>query len=101
MIKINKKLGGINIFIDEETLRCAIESHPDFWDGESGISIPNIKITDMNVLVNELILELKRENEDGSTAVGRMFDKIIVQAIENGCEGFDLDEMELRLSKLR
>lgn len=101
MIQINKVANGINIFIDEETLRCTVESHPSFWDGERGISVPNIKISDLNVLTDELILEFKREDEDGSTAVTKMFDKVIVNAIENGCEGFDLDEMELRLSKFK
>lgn len=84
----------LQFHISESLLRFATENHPDFWDGKSGIDVPNVKITDMNVFTKEVAGEINREiSEDGSTLLTYMLDKAIANAIENGCEGIDYSEV--------
>lgn len=85
----------IKIEIPERILKFATENHPDFWDGKSGIDIPNIKITDIKVFMKEVVDEINNEiSEDGSTLLTNMLDKAITKAIENGCGGIDYSEVE-------
>lgn len=84
--------GVIQVILPLDTLRFAAENHPAFWDGESGDSTPNIKITDQSEFSLEVVREINREAEDGSTMLTRMFDEAIAQAIENGCEGVNHED---------
>lgn len=52
-------------------------------DGESSISI----VTDPVKFAEEIVNELTKEEEDGTTPVHLMIDKAMEDAIENGCEG--------------
>ena len=79
--------GDIEMTIGMATLCFAAENHPDFWDGVSPASVPNIKITDVQEFALEVAREINRESEDGSTLLTRMLDKAIANAVENGCEG--------------
>jgi len=71
------------------TLRFAAENHPDFWDGVSGISVPNIKITDAEEFAKAVACAINEEAEDGSTLLTMMLDKAIAKAVESGCDGVD------------
>lgn len=83
-----KAIGGdIDMGIGMGTLCFAAENHPDFWDGVSGISVPNIKITDVQEFALEVARAINDEAEDGSTLLTRMLDKAIAKAVESGCEG--------------
>lgn len=44
-------------------------------------------VTDTKVFAEAIALELRREEEDGTTLVHRMLDKAATNAVENGCEG--------------
>ena len=73
-----------------DALRFAAEAHPDFWDGISGASVPNIKITDAVVFAKEVARAINIENaDDGSTLLTRMLDAAINAAVSDGCEGVD------------
>jgi len=82
--------GEIDMSIGFEVLRFAAENHPDFWDGKSGMDVPNINITDTVIFAKEVALAINEEAEDGSTLLTRMLDEAIKQAVENGCEGVEL-----------
>ena len=85
-----KAVGGdIEMGIGMRTLCFAAEQHPDFWDGVSGISVPNIKITDVQEFAHAVVAAINEEAEDGSTLLTRMLDKAIAKAVESGCEGVD------------
>jgi hypothetical protein len=51
-----------------------------------------LKVTDQQVFAKELIYELNKESEDGTTAVHRMFDGVIKGATEWGVDGIELHE---------
>ena len=85
-------MGWIDMGISIGELRFAAEQHPDFWDGKSGISVPNIKITDAQEFALEVARAINAEAEDGSTLLTRMLDKAISKAVESGCEGVDHKE---------
>ena len=80
----------IDMLIGYNALRFAAEQHPDFWDGKSGSSVPNITITDEAVFALEVARAINDEGEDGSTLLTRMLDAAIRKAVESGCEGVRL-----------
>lgn len=84
--------GDVDIAIEMATLCFAAENHPDFWDGVSPASVPNIKITDVQQFALEVAREINKESEDGSTLLTRMLDRAISNAVENGCEGVDFND---------
>lgn len=83
--------GDIEIGIGMKVLAFAAANHPDFWDGESGIDVPNIKITDVQEFALEVAHAINDEAEDGSTLLTRMLDAAIAKAVESGCDGVDHD----------
>jgi hypothetical protein len=84
-----------NCFLDMsvglDTLKFAAENHPDFWDGESGPDIPNIKITNLVVFAEEVARAINTPDEVGGTLLSRMMDDAVRNAIEDGCDGIDHD----------
>lgn len=80
---------SLRMEISKDQLLFAAENHPDFWDGKSGMDVPNLKITDFHVFVLDFIKEINREAEDGSTMLTRMLDTAIRKAVESGCEGVE------------
>ena len=82
-------MGRIDMGVSVGALRFAAEQHPDFWDGYRPDSVPNIKITDAEKFAREIVDEINRENEDGSTLLTRMLDDAIRNAVDAGCEGVD------------
>jgi hypothetical protein len=49
----------------------------------------NYKVTDAAVFAGELVTELGREEEDGTTLIHLMLDKAVTRALENGAQGVD------------
>ena len=95
LLPLQCKIGSnsIKIEIPERILKFATENHPAFWDGKSGIDVPNIKISDMKIFIKEVVSEINKEIlEDGSTLLTHMLDKAIYNAIESGCDGIDYSE---------
>ncbi|GAB4059934.1 hypothetical protein [Uliginosibacterium sediminicola] len=82
-------MSWIDMQVSIGTLRFAAENHPDFWDGVSGASVPNIKVTDAQEFAKAVAQVINDEAEDGSTLLTRMLDKAIAKAVESGCEGVD------------
>lgn len=79
----------ISVYIGFDELAFAAANHPDFWDGESGEDVPNVKITDPAVFALEVVRQMNREEEDGSTMVTKLLDKAISDAVGDGCDGVD------------
>lgn len=82
--------GTLDMSIGINTLKCAAENHPEFYDGEHERS--RLKVTDAEVFASEIECEINREDEDGSTIFTRMLDLAIEMAVQNGCEGVNYDE---------
>lgn len=75
--------------IGVDILKVAAFMHPNFWDGESGTDVPNIRVTDPMIFAREVVRQVNDEDEDGSTLLTRMLDEAMKQAVEDGCEGVD------------
>lgn len=78
---------GIEMSVGVDVLCHAAAFHPDFWDGQSGPDVPNIKITDPAEFAREVASAINRESEDGSSLLTRMLDEAVRDAVESGCEG--------------
>ncbi len=50
------------------------------------------KLTDVPTFAKELVHELNREDEQGTTMIHRMFDTAINEALEQGAEGIEEHE---------
>lgn len=50
------------------------------------------KITDVGEFAKELVYALNREDEQGTTAIHKLFDQAILDAIEQGAFGIDEHE---------
>lgn len=84
--------GELVIRIGVDTLKWAAEHHEDFW-------LPStdkytVAVSAPVKFAREVVKELRREEEDGSTLVHLMLDKAIAEAVEQGAEGLDLDAMD-------
>ena len=77
----------IAVYVGFDELVFAAAHHPAFWDKESGESIPNINVTDPAIFAQEVVRQLNREGEDGSTPVTRLLGRAIEDAVGDGCEG--------------
>lgn len=82
---------GIVITLPATAFKMAAELHPDLWDHAADAS--SLKIIDQNAFAKDVVRELRREEEDGTTLVHLMFDSAVMRALENGCEGIDHDAM--------
>ncbi len=78
-------------------IRVAIDALPDIvrggCDSLNGIE-PRMRVTDFNALAKDLVGELNREDEIGTTRVHKMFDGAIVEAFEQGAEGLEPDRRD-------
>jgi predicted RNA-binding Zn-ribbon protein involved in translation (DUF1610 family) len=63
----------------------------EMWEDEIGEELP---VDDEDVFCQEVFKELQNEEEDGSTSAHRILDEAILAAIDNGCEGVDLELFE-------
>lgn len=63
-------------------LPTALSAMPGFdWDGEG------IRVCDAQQFARDVVNELNREEEDGTTPIHEAFDKAMLGAVENGSEG--------------
>ena len=85
-LKTELKDGQLVISIGVDTLCYAVSEGRSYGMGE-------ISISDNDVFAGELLHILNDESEDGSTVVHRMFDDAASQAIENGAEGAEYDDV--------
>lgn len=91
-VKVSK--GVLTIEIGVDTLQYAAENHPDYWHPENDVFL--LKVTDADLLADEVRYALLDESEDGGTSVSRLIDSAIAHCVENGSQGIDYDELERR-----
>jgi hypothetical protein len=89
--------GRLLISIGVRTLAFAIAQRPgeedeDWCDLCDCGEMPLIRITDPLKAAKEIVHELSREEEDGTTEVHKLLDKAAFDAWENGGEGFAYDD---------
>lgn len=77
-------------------IRIAIDALPMIVEGSwaSGGMGTRYKVTDAAAFAADLVRELNDESEDGTTRIHRMFDKAIINAIEQGAEGIEEHEKQ-------
>lgn len=88
-LQIAANMGTLSVFVSEDLLRYAAETHQGLWDGESCADTPVVRITDQREFAAAVADAINREDEDGSTMLTRMLDDAIMAAVEDGCEGVD------------
>lgn len=81
----------IVIEIGIDTLAFCAAHHPDYWDGESDDTVPNIPVIDAAAFAREVCRELNDESETGITLLTRILDEAMDRAVSNGCEGIAED----------
>ena len=74
--------GDITIKIPRSYLRHAITISEDMPEGS--------RVTNTKVFSDAVLVELEREQEDGSNPIHLMLDAVINEAVEQGCEGIKL-----------
>jgi len=82
MVKIEGN--DIVIRIPIETLDISVNDGYDL-----GYLDYNVRLVDKNVFAKDLVTELERESEDGSTLINEMLDQACNQVIENGSLGVE------------
>ena len=82
-LTVSMENGCLLISIGIDTLEHVVKHCPEFDD-----VAPMPELADIDVLCSDIIQELEREEEDGTTPVHRLLDKAIYAAMENGSEGF-------------
>lgn len=77
----------IVIAIHKNTLKSAVELNQEleYYSDEEENYLPP-KILNMDQLVEDLVDELNREEEDGSTLITKALDTAVVNACENGSD---------------
>lgn len=79
--------GAIVIWVPVDCLPAIVEGA---W--AAGYMDTRFKVTDAATFAKALVIELNSESEDGTTAIHKMFDACINEAIEQGAEGIDEHE---------
>lgn len=75
----------LTISIGVETLAEAVQRGPWWpWDADSGVAC---RVCDTGLFSQDLLRELMREGEDGSTPVTRLLDAAGIDAMDQGSEG--------------
>jgi hypothetical protein len=91
---------AIVIRLPFETLKFASEQSPKLatYDHDKS-DWRRVKVTNIQEWAKEVLRALRHEEEDGSTPVDMLFDKMFEAAVEDGAEGiaiegvFDLDNV--------
>lgn len=81
------------IAIHKSTVKSAVElsTELEYFSDYAEDYLP-AKVLDLDQLVDELVSELNREEEDGSTLITEALDKAVVNAIENGSEAVQVED---------
>lgn len=79
---------------EDIVIRVAVSALPQVVEGAwtAGYMETRFKVTDAPTFAKELVSELNAESEDGTTAIHKMFDACINEAIEQGAEGIEEHE---------
>lgn len=82
---------------DEIVIRVPIDATP-FAAGYAMLRAwgQEYPVTDARVFAAELVRELRKEEEDGTTLVHTMLDKAVLNAVENGAEGVSLEPLQVQ-----
>lgn len=80
-LQINLNKGLLIISIGVSTLCYAIQQ---------GDGMEDVKITDEDAFVGDFLVELNKEDEEGSTELHKLFDKLANDAINNGAFGVEV-----------
>lgn len=91
-VQVVERVLTIEVGID--TLKFAAEHCEKFWNGEADVH--TLSITDADKFAEDVRIAMLAEEEDGSTPVARMLDEMIEDAVEEGSEAVDYDEMARR-----
>lgn len=83
-LQVSVDNGVLSISIGVDVLAHAVTM------GAGGMG--ELTVTDADVFAGELVHALKSEEEDGTTPVHRMLDKVSKHAAEQGAEGIDFDD---------
>lgn len=78
----------------EIVIRVSLKSLPMVIEGSwaTGNLDVRYKITNVKKFAADLVCELNREEEDGTTPIHRMYDKAIAEAIDQGAFGIEEHE---------
>lgn len=82
----NNKAGDITIKIPRGYLRHMVASHNNLPEGS--------RVTHTKTFSDEVLRQLRSEEEDGSTPLHLMLDEVIEEAIEQGADGVKLGDGE-------
>jgi hypothetical protein len=87
--------GELVIRIGLNTLAHAIASGNDLheYDERSGDYLRRFAVTNPYVFAQDIVIELQREEEDGSTPLSHLFDQMGQYAIEEGSTGVDHEQV--------
>jgi hypothetical protein len=90
-LEVSVEDGEIVIRIGVDTLRVAVQSCPSLerYDADSGNFLEPI-VLDADLFASEVVTELAREEEDGTTVVHQLFDQAFLDAIGNGANGVQM-----------
>jgi hypothetical protein len=81
----------IKIENDEIVLRIPIAALKDAamvaFDDAMGFQQHSFFIEDVNLFAKELVYELNKENEKGSTVIHKMLDKTVIACLNEGAQG--------------
>lgn len=87
-LKVEIVDGELVISIGISTLCFAIDHSPEMWNEEED----KPRITDEAGFAHDILEQLTREEEDGTTPVHRMFDAAAARAIEYGSGNIEINE---------
>jgi hypothetical protein len=84
----------VRLVAGEIVIRVSVDNLPAIVEGgwASRVFPIRFKVTDPEAFAADLLYELRREEEDGTTPIHRLFDRCIWSAIENGAQGIARDQ---------
>lgn len=80
--------GAIVIRLPLSILAVCLDAAP-FNEQPDGSCRPLYRVTNARQFAEEMVAELEREEEDGTTPIHLLFDSAMHAAIDNGCEGVE------------
>jgi len=83
-LKVSIEGDELVIRIGLETLEIATENCPEFFDDEKRPYPPYLKVEDSYVWALEIVSQLEKEQEDGTTPVHLLLDQAMFDAWEDG-----------------
>jgi hypothetical protein len=94
---MNEENGGQAVIENGSiVIRVSLDALPTVVEGAwaSGGMDTRYKITNAQEFAAELVTELNRESEDGTTRIHLMFDRAIQEAIDQGAFGIEEHEQQ-------